>query len=98
MSEQLLSSGLWRPVFENVNSGVYLRQGASFDDNLDRCEDYYRARGVPFDRDSGFDERRALAANPRWARRMGVSRLHLDQFGEHGLRAAGGPLRWVPGW
>jgi hypothetical protein len=98
MSEELLSSGLWWPAFENVNSGVYLRRGPSLDANLDRAADYYLAHGVPFDRQTGFDEQQALAANPSWASSMRVRRLHLDQFGEHGVRAAGAAPRWVPGW
>jgi hypothetical protein len=98
MSDELLSSELWWPVFENINSGVYLRRGPSLDANLDRCADYYRARGVPFDRRNGFDEQQARAANPSWALGMGVRRLHLDQFGQHGVRAVGEPPRWVPGW
>jgi hypothetical protein len=98
MTEELLATGEWRPVFLNVNSGVYLRAGPSFETNLERCATYYRAVGVPFDPADGFDEERVFNESPPWAREMGVRRLHLDQFGEHGLRAAGEPPRWVPGW
>jgi hypothetical protein len=98
MTEDLRASGSWRPVFENFNSGVYLRRGPAFEDNTRRAADYYRARAIPFDMDIGFDERSALVASPSWARKMGVQRLHLDQFGEHGARAPGGSPRWVAGW
>lgn len=98
MSDDQAAQGSWRPVFENFNSGVYLRRGPAFEDNMRRAANYYRARSIPFDTDRGFDERSALLASPGWAEEMGVQRMHLDQFGEHGARASTGSRRWRKGW
>ncbi len=85
-------------MFENFNSGVYLRPGPALEANLARCARYYASHGVPFSRDAGFVERKGVRASPEWARSMRVQRRHLDQFGAHGRRAVSGPVRWVDGW
>ena len=94
MAEGIRVAQGWVPVFLNRNSAVYSR-GRS--DDLGRVARYYRARGIPFDIERGFDERAAVAASPQWARRHRVQRIHLDQFGAHGARALwrGHP---VEGW
>jgi hypothetical protein len=98
MTESIRREGRWIPVFENWNSGVYLRPGPSLAANLERCRDYYARRRIPFDPEAGFVERLAVEANPRWASRLRVQRRHLDQFGDEGGRSLSAPARWVEGW
>lgn len=98
MTAELLRREKWIPIFENVNSGVYLRDRPQSAANLDRCAAYYHARGIPFDRKRGFDERAAFLANRAWADRMGVRRVHLEQFGAHGRQLGGGATKRVRGW
>jgi hypothetical protein len=98
MTEGVRREGRWIPVFENWNSGVYLRPGPNLAANLERCRDYYARRKIPFDSETGFVERLAAEANPRWARLLRVQRRHLDQFGDEGARALSAPPRWVEGW
>jgi hypothetical protein len=88
----------WIPLFENFNSGVYLRDSPGNVANLRRAAAYYRARGIPFDPERGFEERAALGANPEWARRFRVQRRHLDRFHEPGVRRHHLEERWVEGW
>ena len=97
MTEELRRADGWIPACANFNSGVYLRPGSASAANLQRLADHYRSVGVPFDPVTGFDEQRVAEANPEWAHRFGVRRIHLDQFGHHGLRAGEVPRR-VPGW
>jgi hypothetical protein len=98
MTEAIRARGGWISVFENVNSGVYLRPGPALEANLDRSARYYAARGVDFSREVGFVERDAIRSNSEWARSMRVQRRHLDQFGAHGRRALSDGVRWVEGW
>lgn len=98
MTEAIRTGGGWIPVFENFNSGVYLRQGPALEANLDRSARYYAAHGVAFSRELGFVERDAVRSNPGWARSMRVQRRHLDQFGAHGRRGLLEAARWVEGW
>lgn len=98
MTEAIRVGGGWIPVFENFNSGVYLRPGPALQSNLARCSRYYAGYGVDFSRDGGFVERAAARASPEWARSMRVQRRHLDQFGAHGSRGLSGAVRWVAGW
>ena len=95
MTAEIEAKGVWLPVFENFNSGVYLRRGRAFEKNLERCKAYYEKRGIPFDSQVGFDEKRAMLANSRWARTLKVQRIHLDQFGATPLAPK---ARQVPGW
>lgn len=62
----------WIPVFANYSAAVFVRDTALNAGDLERCAIYYRRLGIPFDRDRGFDARAAIAANPGWARHMGV--------------------------
>jgi hypothetical protein len=98
MNEEVRREGVWLPVFENFNGGVYLRNGPHFERNAARCAGYYAARGIPFEPDTGFAERTAFEENPGWARRHQVKRRHLDQFGHHGARSLTEKPRWVSGW
>jgi hypothetical protein len=98
MTEELLQTHNWIPVFENVNSGLYLRNRPQSAANLSRCAAYYRARGIPFDEKRGFDEHAAFLANRAWAERFRVRRIHLDQFGAHGRHLGAGPSKPVEGW
>jgi hypothetical protein len=98
MTEAIRRGAGWIPVFENFNSGVYLRPGPALESNLARCARYYASHDAPFSRDTGFAEREAVRASPEWAKSMRVQRRHLDQFGAHGRRAVSGSVRWVEGW
>lgn len=98
MTEPIRADGGWIAVFENWNSGVYLRPGPALESNLAHASRYYAARGVPFDPGRGFVERDAVETSPEWARSMRVQRRHLDQFGAHGRRAGSGEARWIEGW
>lgn len=98
MTAELLRTQKWIPVFENWNSGLYLRDRPRSAANLERCAAYYRVRGIPFDEKRGFDERAAFLANRAWAERFGVRRVHLNQFGAHGRRLGAGATRPVEGW
>ncbi len=46
--------------------GIYLRDNARNRDNLDRVTAYYRAEGVPFDRERGLDPSAVIRARPDW--------------------------------
>jgi hypothetical protein len=98
MTADLLATHSWVPVFENLNSGVYLRDRPESADNLERCAAYYRAHGIPFSPQAGFDEHAAFLANPGWAKRFGVTRFHLDQVGAHGRHLDDRETKRVPGW
>ncbi len=67
----------WTPVFENYNSGVYLRNSRRNARNFRKCAEYYRAHGIPFNA-RGFDERTAYMINRDWAEEAGVSRNHIS--------------------
>jgi hypothetical protein len=86
------------PVFENFNAGVYLRPGAAFEENRRRVAAWYEARRIPFDSHTGFDEEQAAAADPRWAKRMHIRRVHVEAFGVDGERARGAKPVKVSGW
>jgi hypothetical protein len=77
MTKGLLQDGKWIPIFENFNAGLYLRNTPENSDGLDKCRDYYSARGIPFDLDEGFDEHAAYRANRDWAKQFRVQRRHL---------------------
>jgi hypothetical protein len=98
MTADLLATHGWLPVFENLNSSVYLRDRPESAANLERCAAYYRARDIPFSRHAGFDEHAAFLANRGWANRFGVTRFHLDQFGAHGRHLDDREAKRVPGW
>jgi hypothetical protein len=51
----------WLLVSRSFRHGIYLR------DNLDRVAAYYRAEGVPFDRERGLDPSAVIRARPDWA-------------------------------
>jgi hypothetical protein len=85
-------------VFENFNAGLYLRQHERTADDCERIREYYAANSVPFDAQHGFDERRAAAANPGWARRFGVQRTRLEQFRLSTFELARSGGRRVTGW
>ena len=98
LTDAIRSGAGWIPVFENFNSGIYLRAGRQLGNNLERCERYYEQRQIPFDSQAGFVERTAAESNPRWARNHRVQRRHLHQFRSHGIRGALVPAHWVESW
>jgi hypothetical protein len=98
MTDELRDDPGWRTAFENFNSGIYLRNGPSFDSNLERCGAYYTARGIPFDAETGFRERVAFESNANWAAQMHVQKLQLHRFGVFGAMEIGAAPRWVAGW
>jgi hypothetical protein len=77
MTKDLAREKNWIPLFENLNSGVYLRNTPANAGDLEKTADYYKAQGVPFDKDRGFDEHAAFTANPDWAARFHIERMHL---------------------
>jgi hypothetical protein len=79
----------WVTVFENFNSGVYLRNGLGIEANLAKCRDYYAARGIPFDEGEGYVARAAFEANPEWAWRFDVRRYHFEPLGSIALTRLG---------
>jgi hypothetical protein len=68
----------WIPVFENFNSGVYLRNHDRNAENLRKCAMFYLSRGIPFDMKRGFDERLAYLAKREWAESVSISRNHIS--------------------
>ncbi len=77
MTQELQRDRKWVPVFENLNAGVYVRDTPANAENLRKCAEYYRARGIPFDPAKGFSERAAFVANREWCREFRVERMHL---------------------
>ncbi|UCE58932.1 MAG: hypothetical protein JSU63_16000 [Phycisphaerales bacterium] len=67
----------WVPVFENYNSGVYLRNSRRNAENLRKCAEYYASRGVPFDLQEGFNAQDAYAADRDWAKSMYIMGKHF---------------------
>ncbi len=57
----------WLLVSRSFRHGIYLRDNARNRDNLDRVAAYYRAEGVPFDRERGLDPSAVIRARPDWA-------------------------------
>jgi len=88
MSPEHLRSGEWITLFENFNSGLYLRRSPRTEADLQRAREYYAAARVPFDLELGFDERTVVAASPHWARDHRVGRMHLVQFRTSALEIA----------
>lgn len=62
----------WVLVSRSVDHSVFVRRNARNRANLARVADYYRARGVPFDAERGFDPLAAAARRPAWAIEEGV--------------------------
>jgi hypothetical protein len=62
----------WIPIFRNLRSSLFLRRGPRNEVNLDRVAAYYAARGVPFDRDRGFQVDTVIQGAPAWAIANGV--------------------------
>jgi hypothetical protein len=62
----------WILVFRNLDSAIYLRNDARNESNLEKVADYYLAKGIPFDRDIGFQTRKVLRAAPEWSRAHGI--------------------------
>ena len=62
----------WIPIFRSARSALYLRDAPRNAENLRRVARYYRAQGVPFDAEAGFDAGRVLAEAPGWSRRNGM--------------------------
>ena len=80
MTAEIREQGEWLTLFENVNAGLFLRRASATRADLDRVTAYYEEHGVPFDSETGFDERLVFNRNRKWAREFGVSRVHLSQF------------------
>ena len=98
MNEDLRKEGKWLPLFENVNAGLYLRRHPDTKADLERVRAYYGRRGIPFDSERGFEERRVFEANKRWANRFGIRRIHYDQFRLSFRQLQRGGGRPVEGW
>lgn len=62
----------WILVYRNLNSAVFLRRNARNQHNLARVEAHYRSRGVPFDRERGFEPARVIRGAPNWAVAQGL--------------------------
>ena len=88
----------WISVFENFNSGIYVRDLPRNHEDLQRCQAYYAARGIPFDPSRGFNGLAAEKANRRWARGFRVSRRHVDHFRLWGTPTGITPHRIVDEW
>lgn len=78
----------WSPVFENCNSGVYLRNTARNAGNFQKRAAFHHSRGIPFNAQRGFDEHPAYLANRDWAESVSIARHHLSM----------GQRRFVRGW
>ena len=98
MTQKLRMEEGWLTLFENVNAGLYLRRGPDTEADLERVKGYYNQRGVPFDSELGFDERRVFEANRAWANRFGIKRTHYHQFRISFRQLQRGRVRRVRGW
>jgi hypothetical protein len=72
MTVHLEQTAGWLPIFRNLDSAIYLRLNERNVENLERVAAYYAERGVPFDREHGFDPADALRSAPAWARSRGI--------------------------
>lgn len=81
MTEDVAAEHGWVTLFENYNSGLYLRAGPQAEADLRKVAAYYAERSVPFDPVAGFDERQVLQANPGWAK---ANRIGPEHFGVDG--------------
>jgi tetratricopeptide (TPR) repeat protein len=62
----------WILVYRTIDHAVYLRRNPRNLDNLTRIAAYYRARGVPFDSQTGFRPRQVIRNAPNWAIAQGM--------------------------
>lgn len=62
----------WVQIFRNLNTSLYLRKNAKNAANLDKVEAYYKASGIPFSRDEGFNPGTVVAQAQAWAVAHGV--------------------------
>jgi hypothetical protein len=76
----LSASPDWMLVFRSLRSAVYMRRDPRNADNLERIASYYRERGVPFDRERGFDVFGALEHTPDWAIAHGLAPSDYPQL------------------
>jgi hypothetical protein len=80
MTDEIREQGEWLTLFENVNAGLYLRRTPDTRADLHRVKEYFEEHRVPFDSETGFDERHVFNQNRKWADEFGVRRVHLRQF------------------
>jgi hypothetical protein len=78
----------WVPVFRNLTSALYLRNGARHAGNLARTARYYASAFVPFDPERGFDPLRAIHEAPEWAVQRGLVPVGFGAL-EHAARHRG---------
>jgi len=98
MTQELRKERGWLTLFENVNAGLYLRRGPGTEADLERVQRYYDQRGIPFDSELGFEERRAFEANRAWANGFAIRRTHYQQFRMSFRLLQRGRVRRVKGW
>ena len=98
MTQELRKERGWLTLFENVNAGLYLRRGPGTEADIERVQRYYDQRGIPFDSELGFEERRAFEANRAWANGFAIRRTHYQQFRMSFRLLQRGRVRRVKGW
>jgi tetratricopeptide (TPR) repeat protein len=70
----------WVQIFRNLNTSLFLRKNAKNAANLARVEAYYKANGVAFDRDEGFNPGTVAAQSESWAVAHGVVPTYYEEL------------------
>jgi hypothetical protein len=88
----------WMPIFVARTHAVYLRRNARNAVNLERVAAFYARRGIPFDRERGFQVERVIAEAPELAAELELvlpDEAELERAIAGGDRAASALAREV---